>query len=284
MSTAPATPSLPPHFRCNCVPDLGPAHCHRCSQRNSQITTWDEAGCASFIENLDDLIDPHAEGVAEAIDVLMRARPAPALVTVAPVPAPVTRATPAPKPSTSKPSVPKPGPPAAAPRWRFTNLALTQLDDLQISKDEITEKVKSADMSMPSADGNAHNYYYGDLLILVDDTCVISVVQGTQRPDGTVKPDRSGQSKPVKRKKISGGPGRKMPDSTKEMGKLLKAKGFEIEQLENNHLRATHPHHTKRSFVLSSSPSDHLSWKNSIAEIRRHTGIDITASRSAPRR
>lgn len=276
MRKTPTSPSLPPHFRCDCVPDLGPAHCHRCSQLSSQKVMWDEAGCADFIENLEDLIDPKAEGVAEAIDVLIRSRPVAPTPSITPVPAPVTRTKTAAKPAA--PSSPKPGPPAAAPRWRFTNLAISQLDELQITKDEVVEKVKSAHLTMPSTDGNARNYYHDDLLILVDDACVISVVQGTPRPDGTIEPDRAVRQQPVKQKKISGGPGRKMPSTVKDMVRMLKAKGFEIEQLSNNHLRAEHPHHKKRSFVIASSPSDHLSWKNSIAEIRRHTGIDITAS------
>lgn len=51
MTKAPSTQPLPPHFRCDCVPDLGPAHCHRCSQNAGVIVDWDSAVCKELVES-----------------------------------------------------------------------------------------------------------------------------------------------------------------------------------------------------------------------------------------
>lgn len=31
------------HVACDCVPDLGPPHCHLCSERAGSSAPWDEA-------------------------------------------------------------------------------------------------------------------------------------------------------------------------------------------------------------------------------------------------
>lgn len=33
------------HFECNCVPSLGPPHCHGCSELKGFPTSWDEREC-----------------------------------------------------------------------------------------------------------------------------------------------------------------------------------------------------------------------------------------------
>ncbi len=38
------------HWRCDCVPDLGPAHCHRCSRIAGQAVAWEEAGCSDYTQ------------------------------------------------------------------------------------------------------------------------------------------------------------------------------------------------------------------------------------------
>lgn len=291
MAKSSATPSLPAHVRCDCVPDLGPAHCHRCSQASGKNTPWDDADCAVFVDALDDLVDVHADGVAEAIDLLITRRRPVQEPAHKPIPAPVsaparstTEKTKEAKDSTVTPSsIAKSSPrlmkdrPASA-GWTFTNLAISQLDELQIDKDEIIQRVKAAPVTMPSADGNARNYYHDDLLILVDDTCVISVVETESSRDFPAAPEPVGPGRTRRRKKISGGPGRKMPGSTKDLTRMLEKKGFEVERQQNNHLRVTHPDHPDALFIIASSPSDHHATKNAIAEIRKTTGIDITQS------
>lgn len=289
MTESSATPSLPPHSRCNCVPDLGPAHCHRCSQKMGKNTPWSDADCAVFVDAFEGLVDVHADGVAEAIDLLITRRlPAqePAHRPIpAPKPAPTrTPTSEQPKNSTVTPSsITKTSPllmkdrPASA-GWTFTNLAITQLDELQVDMDEVVRRAKAAPVTMPSADGNARNHYHDDLLILVDGTCVISVVKNETSGGEPVVPQTGGSDRTRRRKKISGGPGRKMPGSTRDLCRMLEKKGFTVERQPNNHLRVTHPDHPDALFVIASSPSDHHSTKNSIAEIRKTTGIDITQS------
>lgn len=33
------------HVRCDCVPGLGPAHCHLCGDRAGHVVPWDECTC-----------------------------------------------------------------------------------------------------------------------------------------------------------------------------------------------------------------------------------------------
>jgi hypothetical protein len=35
----------PTHWECNCVPDLGPTHCHGCSEAEGHPVTWADRAC-----------------------------------------------------------------------------------------------------------------------------------------------------------------------------------------------------------------------------------------------
>lgn len=49
MSATQIPEALPPHYRCDCVPNLGPAHCHRCSRLSDTHVEWESAPCKSMV-------------------------------------------------------------------------------------------------------------------------------------------------------------------------------------------------------------------------------------------
>lgn len=50
------TDAHPPHFRCDCVPNLGPAHCHRCTDAFGREMTWEECCERRRTDRLHDVI------------------------------------------------------------------------------------------------------------------------------------------------------------------------------------------------------------------------------------
>lgn len=67
-----------------------------------------------------------------------------------------------------------------------------------------------------------------------------------------------------------------MPGTARELTDQLRAKGFLVEPTANGHLKITLD--TQPDFVeyTASTGSDHRGIANSIARIKRSTGIDIT--------
>lgn len=65
-----------------------------------------------------------------------------------------------------------------------------------------------------------------------------------------------------------------MNKDQRKLVETLKAQGWEIHQLKNNHYRALPPDKTKPIVVIDSTPSDHRAWQNTISRLRR-SGADI---------
>ena len=194
------------HWRCDCVPDLGPAHCHRCSR------------------------------VAEAH-------------------------------ASKEPPAP----------WRMTNLAREQAASFDLTPREAVEMAEAATVKHRTLRGGV-NHYCDDLLILVDEDgeCIISIVkrdevlyensQGPRKPHGSQSTQRG----------KSGGPGRRMPSTTKEMLALLKEHGFAYEMGGTGHYLITHPDYDGPKISIPATPSDKRSLQNCVSQIKRRTGIDVT--------
>lgn len=83
------------------------------------------------------------------------------------------------------------------------------------------------------------------------------------------------QPKPRARR-AGGGPSRTVPGSLSECERMLRSHGFEI-STGRAHSKGTHPDHPGVTITLPHTPSDHRSWANLTADIRRRTGIDITS-------
>lgn len=300
------------HWRCDCVPDLGPAHCHRCSRIAGQAVAWDEAGCTAYAEsaliaaNNALAIRPRLEGqaladeaVALMVDLLIaqganeQEPEEPEAQEPAPMPEPV--AVPASAPVAAQEPRPTPAfvPKAPAEKlisaaeahaskeppapWRLTNLAREQAASFDLTPREAVEMVEAATVRHRTPRGGV-NHYCEDLLILVDENgeCIISIV----KRDEVLYEDSHGPRKPhsntsAQRGK-SGGPGRRNPSSAKEMLALLKEHGFEYKLGNKGHYLAKHPDHPNEQFSIPATPSDKRSLQNCVSHIKRRTGIDVT--------
>lgn len=290
------------HARCRCAPDLLPDHCHRCSARHQRLISWKEAECADAAAALSELHDAAQDlfvdaavwdDIAEPVDQLLSLafdrfvlddeptsesesddpetetdsesdrRTQKDSRSAIPVPAPM-------------PAVRAPGLPRQTSTYRLSNLAWRQAKELNLDSQQITSLVDNPEIQTPDAQGNALNHYRDGYLALVDDRDVISVIIH-EIPD-TIEPWQSQQQHRTQPKAPSGGPGRKTISSLKEMLNALSDAGFITNRRDGGHYQTRHPDHPDVSFTFPSSASDHRSWRNSIAEIKRSTGIDLRCS------
>lgn len=84
-------------------------------------------------------------------------------------------------------------------------------------------------------------------------------------------------------RRASGAPAHQMPESSAEIERLLIAHGFEISAGRGGHHKATHRDHPGVTITIPLTPSDHRSYPNLLAEIRRRTGVDVRPDRVATR-
>jgi hypothetical protein len=299
--------ALPPHFRCDCVPDLGAAHCHRCSRSTVTPIYWDDSPCRDLVESFayGVLLANHAESalllISEAFDAELAAA-AEALAVQSEdvaseevVPTVSAEQTPteqipaaAPVDQAPRVSTPAPRPPAtrlvsalerqkelSAPgSWRFTNLASDQIAQLNLTRRDIGTLLEAPHVQIQSHTGTAMNHYADGLLMMVDadGECVISVIER----ETPITLGGATTTNHVVRKAPSGGGGRRMPSNVKEFLALLTEHGFTTEAGGKGHPLVTHPAHPDVRLAVPSTPSDSRSYPNAIAEIKRRTGIDIT--------
>ncbi|MCI4659763.1 hypothetical protein [Cryobacterium zhongshanensis] len=302
MTETPSAQLLPPHFSCDCVPDLGPKHCHRCSQiAGSGIVEWENAPCREMVEGFtySVLLTARSDAalllVSDAFDAECQA-PA---VAIAETPACESLADPAIAvgaiPTPTKP-VPRPSKvvllsahegqemAATSGPWRFTNLARDQFHELELRRDDIVRILEEPHVTTPSQSGTATNHFGEGLLIMVDEDeeCVISIIKRhapaavgsasyTDAPFST--------KSPALRKAHSGGAGRRIPSNWKEFLTALTAHGFTTELGGKGHHLTVHPLHPDVRISVPGSPSDNRSYMNAVADIKRRTGIDITKSK-----
>jgi hypothetical protein len=289
--SATSTQTLPPHFSCDCVPDLGPAHCHRCSEIVGAPVESEIAPCKDLVESLaySTLLSTHADAsllaadasllaISEAFDAqyfTMMVVPvgfadADAPVVVNAAPKPTAPPVPAPPKNMLVSAQERQAKAAALGPWRFTHLARGQLETLGLTKRDIVTILDGSHMTVPSSSGTATNHYGNGLLIMVDadGECIISVIE-RQAPDSAQRSTRS-------QKAHSGGSGRSMPSNVRELLTALKAHGFTTELGGTGHHLVTHPDHPGVRISVPSSPSDRRSYPNAVSDIKRRTGIDIT--------
>lgn len=223
-----------------------------------------------------------APGHAEELE--SRARPA-SPATSARAANRAALAVPAPSPSAHLPSAAEQYEASRAPApWRFTHLARDQAKALGLTERDVVDLVKGAPLKTGSERGGVNHYADGYLILVdADGECVISVIEreapiavgssasstaaafAGARPTGNRQP-----------KAKSGGPGRRMPSNAKELNALLKEHGF-LSELRGGHWHVTHPDHPGVRVVFPATPSDSRSYPNCIAQLKRDTGIDITA-------
>jgi hypothetical protein len=300
MTETPNAEALPPHFRCDCVPDLGPAHCHRCSRGAGSPVQWDNAPCRDWVESpaYAALLAAHADDALLVISEAFDAQAADAAKELTQEPEPAAESVPEPvdtAPVVNTAPAVVPAPPKTplvavsrrhergthGSRWGFTNLARTQLADLSLTEQEVEAILESPHVQAQSPSGTAVNHYGDDLLIMVDvnGDCIISVIERKMHtPAGDERSSYSTSSpgSPAKQKSHSGGPGRRMPSTSKEFLAMLKEHGFTTVNGGQNHHLATHPGYPDVRVAVPSTPSDRRSYPNLIADIKRRTGIDIT--------
>lgn len=224
---------------------------------------------------------------------VLTVRPAPPLEPLAPVraPAPELSATelaeflgleipPRPKPAPPKARLSEPVDRINAREGsrRFTKLAQGQIRDLAQTTGDIAALLDAPHVSVSAPSGPAMNHYCDDLLILVDGACVISVVEVDSLHAGPREPSPS-LWEPLQ-KAPSGGAGRRAPSNGKEFVAMLEEHGFITDRGGSGHQQATHPDHPEVRVTIPGTPSDHRSMINTVALVKRLTGIDITQKTS----
>lgn len=298
------------HWRCDCVPDLGPAHCHRCSRIQGRAVAWEQAPCAEYAETAllaaetALAVRPRMEGEALADEVaalmvdLLVAGPGTGRAESAegadngeqplpqedePAPAPAPSPAPGPRPKAPAERLVSAAEAHAAKEppapWRMTALAREQAEQFGVTPREVVERVLASTVKYHAPRGGI-SHYCDDLLVLVaeEEECVISIVE-REHPEDDGQGPRGARQAPAAlspHRAKSGGPGRRNPSSTKEMFALLKEHGFSSEIGSKGHYLVTHPDHPGKRFSVPSTPSDKRSLPNCVAQIKRDTGIDVT--------
>lgn len=72
------------------------------------------------------------------------------------------------------------------------------------------------------------------------------------------------------------GQGRRMPNSPKDYARRLRRLGFMVTPTKTTHLLIEHPDHPGWREIYAATPSDRRGLLNSLARVKRHTGIDVT--------
>ena len=156
--------------------------------------------------------------------------------------------------------------------WEFTHRAQEQMVQLGITRDQVLAAAEDPEYTTAPAYGTGTNHVRDGIRALIASDNP-KVIIGISREDSRSVPVTTG---PVRR--VSGGPGRRMPSRYTELVDLLEDHGFELLERSGRgpHDKAVHPEHPGVTLVIPRTPSDHRSYPNCIAEIRRQTGIDIT--------
>lgn len=196
-------------------------------------------------------------GQAET-DTPARPLPAPPKVADGPVPAFSSPTTP------TRPATPHPHP----ERMTLTQHAVRQLEQFGVTEQDVRDALTHPVTVGPSTRMDSTEYTGARVRALVpfdNDHVVIGL--GTV-PTVTTAPVKVPRAK-------SGGPGRAVPTSMPELYRALDRHGFNTDKVRNSgHPRVTHPDRPG-IVTIAGSPSDHRSFVNIVADIRRTFGIDI---------
>lgn len=169
----------------------------------------------------------------------------------------------------------RPVPRATPAGRRLSRKAAAQISELGVSPADVDAAIDTPHATETTHQHNGTLYIRGDLGAIVphDDPCVVvSLFRIEENAAPTPRTRRA-----------SGGPARRTPTTPAELNRQLRAHGFEI-STGGGHPKATHPDHPGVTITLPHTPSDHRGYANLTADIRRHTGIDITGSDVRPPR
>lgn len=155
--------------------------------------------------------------------------------------------------------------------WHISSNAEARARELGIGPAELLMAALQPERTWPARKPGATNRWCDGVSVLVpenDPEFIIGVHRGPARQ---IQHTAGGTGRAK-----SGGAGRRMPSSTREFLTQLQTKGFVVEQTANGHLKITLPSQPDFVEYAASTNSDHRGMTNSIARIRRRTGIDIT--------
>ncbi len=179
-------------------------------------------------------------------------------------------------------SVPTPGqvaaritprPPAPSRRTPAGRLlsrkAAQQIQELATTAAAVDDAVTHPHSTERTHQRNGTLYVRGDLGVIVPDDDQ-SLVVGLVRVDTATTPRR-------RPRRAGGGRARRMPATIGELEQQLHAHGFDISPARGGHRKATRADQPGVTITIPHTPSDSRSYPNLVADIRRLTGIDITA-------
>ena len=164
-----------------------------------------------------------------------------------------------------------PVPPRTTPSGRrLSRKAGAQIQALGVSTDAVDETIDHPRGVEQTHQHNGNLFVRGGLGVIIphDEPDTVIAVFHIDEHTPLTRPRRSG----------GGGPARRVPTNTRELEQMLRAHRFEISTGGGGHFKATHPDRPGATITIPHTPSDRRSWLNLIADIRRHTGIDITTT------
>ncbi|MGC5173030.1 hypothetical protein ACLQ2Q_20520 [Microbacterium sp. DT81.1] len=165
---------------------------------------------------------------------------------------------------------------AAAPRStpegrRLSRKAATQIQELGVDVAAVDRAIGEPHSTERTHQHNGTLYIRGDLGVIVPDDDPALVIALLRIDPGAAPAPRG--------RRASGGPAHQMPESSAELERLLIAHGFEISAGRGGHHKATYRDHPGVTITIPHTPSDHRSYPNLLAEIRRRTGVDVRPAR-----
>lgn len=160
--------------------------------------------------------------------------------------------------------------------WHVTRSVRMRAEEMGVTISTILDTAAYPDVVLPDLAGKAMEHRKGGLRVLVphdNPRCIIGVSSHVPAEDVDDSLRYTGRSGMPKAK--SGGPGKSIPSSRVELLDALHRHGFATSN--DNHPKVTHPDRPGKTHVIPGTPSDHRSYRNAIASIRREFGIDITS-------
>lgn len=163
-----------------------------------------------------------------------------------------------------------PTPPRSTPSGRqLSRKAGGQIGALGITPHDVDQAIDHPHSIEATHQHNGNLFIRGGLGVIVPDDepdTVIAIFRVDEHATHTPRTRNGG-----------GGPSRKVPTNTDELERMLRAHGFEISTGGGGHFKATHPGKPGVMVTIPHTPSDRRAWLNLVSDIRRSTGIDITA-------
>lgn len=153
---------------------------------------------------------------------------------------------------------------------RLSRKAATQIQELGVNAEAVDQAIDEPHSTERTHQNNGTLFVRGDLGVIVPDDDPALVIALLRINPGAAPAPRG--------RRASGGPAHRMPESSAEIERLLRAHGFEISAGRGGHHKATHRDHPGVTITIPHTPSDHRSYPNLLAEIRRRTGVDIRAA------